>query len=97
MFGKNKPENLLKEIIKLDTVEFLGVCTVLDISVYKEGEKEEENVEGAPALEELKKSKLTPRDFTDIWSDLCDKVWTMNRRRRRNLARLVYAATKKED
>lgn len=104
MIRRNDPESLLKEIVKLDTVEFLGVCTVLGIDIYEEKEEEEEkgedNVEvadeGATAKEIPKKPKLKPRNFTDIWCDLCDKIWGLSRRRRKNLARLVRAATKKE-
>lgn len=99
MIGRNSPENLLTEIIKLDTIEFLGVCTVLGIEIFEENEEVdvETNDEGAPAKEDPKKSKLKPRDFTNIWCDLCDKVWNMSRRRRKNLAKLVRAATKKEE
>ena len=37
---KNSPEKLLEEIIKLDPVQFLGVCKILDIEIY-EGDNEE--------------------------------------------------------
>lgn len=38
--GKNSPERLLEEIVKLDSVQFLGVCKILGINVYIDGDKE---------------------------------------------------------
>ena len=35
-----------------------------------------------------------PKDFEDMWSEVCDKVWALNRVQRRNLMKLVRAATK---
>ena len=89
MKGKNSPENLLIEIIKLNPIEFLGVCKIIGVSVY------EEDVEGAQANEDGDVTKA-PRDFVEIWQDVCDVIGDMNRVRRRNLGKLVHAATKKE-
>lgn len=38
--GKNSPERLLEEIVKLDSVQFLGVCKILGIDVYIDEDKE---------------------------------------------------------
>ena len=104
MIGRNNPQKILEEIVKLDTVEFLGVCTILGVDIYEVEKKEqlkedgeEKNDEGAPSTDDPKKMELKPRNFTDIWCDLCDKVWSMNRRRRKNLAKLIRTATKKEN
>lgn len=78
--SKNSPERLLLEIMKLEPIEFLGICKILGVKVY-----DEEAVESAK-----------PRDFYDLWEDVCDVVSEMNRTRRRNLSRLVRAANKKE-
>ena len=67
-------------MVKLDAVEFLGVCKILGVDIYKDGAKS------------LKDSK--PRDFTYIWNEVCNKVWALNRVQRRNLSKLVRAATK---
>ena len=87
---KNSPENLLLEIMKLNPIEFLGICKIVGVRIY-----EEENVEGGRAVQDDDKD-AKPRNFYDIWEDLCDELEKMNRVRRRNLGRLVYAATKKE-
>ena len=86
--GKNSGERLLEEILKLDTVEFLGVCKILGIKLVKEPVKDAEDDEECGRAVE-------PRQFEDIWCDMCDKLETMNRTQRRNLGKLVYAATKK--
>ena len=90
--GKNSGERLLEEILKLDTVEFLGVCKILGIKLVEETtigpvKDVEDDEECGRAVE--------PRQFEDIWCDMCDKLETMNRTQRRNLGKLVYAATKK--
>ena len=66
----------------------------------KQGEVAVEDVaeadeEGGQAVARMK-LEVEPRDFNDIWEDLCDELEKMNRVRRRNLGKLVYAATKKE-
>ena len=87
MKGKYSPENLVREILKLDPIEFLGICKICGVDVY-------EDVECGQANEDADATQ--PRDFADIWVDLCDTIEAMNRVRRRNLGSLIYAATKKE-
>ena len=99
MKSKNSPECLLMEIVKLDPVQFLGVCKILSVDIYKHCDMKIENVEeiveGGQAIGHAN-MELEPRDFEDLWSELCEKVWALNRTRRRNLGKLIYAATKKE-
>ena len=85
--SKNSPERLWQELLKLDPVEFLGICKIIGVSVYEEDETEE-NADGAP----VKK----PRDFYDMWNEVCEVINGMKRKRRRTLGELIYAATKKE-
>ena len=40
--------------------------------------------------------EIEPKEFADIWNDVCDGVYALNRTRRRTLGQLIYAATKKE-
>ena len=102
MNGRYSPESLLLKILELDAVEFLGVCKIIGVDVYKEGEDVEETVEEiveesvecGRAIEEPKLPD--PRDFYDIWIDVVDVINQMNRTRRRNLGKLIYPATKKE-
>ena len=85
--SKNSPDRLWQELLKLDPVEFLGICKIIGVSIYEEDDAEE-NTDGAP----VKK----PRDFYDIWDEVCNVINSMNRKRRRTLGMLIYAATKKE-
>lgn len=91
MGNKYSPENLVTKVLELDVVEFLGICKIVGVDVYEDVEcgrpNEDTNTTDAASQ---------PRDFADIWTDLCDKIESMNRTRRRNLGRLIYAATKKE-
>ena len=89
MFGRNSSENLLKKIVELDTVEFLGICKILGVKLYDDALKEDVGSE--------EKIDIEPRKFEDIWGDLCDEVEKLNRTRRRNLNKLVSAAIKKGD
>ena len=95
MRSKYSPENLVEKILELDAIEFLGICKICGIDVY---EDVEEDVECGQANDDTNATQEAsqPREFTDIWSDLCDTIEAMNRVRRRNLGRLIYAATKKE-
>lgn len=81
--NKYSPERLLEESLKLEPVEFLGICKIIGVVVY-----EEDETDGAQANK--------PRDFYDIWCDICDTINNMNRQRRKTLGSLIYAATKKE-
>ena len=98
---KDSPEELLKIIAALGPLEFLGVCKILGVKIYKEKEKDEEkgelDVECGPAIEGRDETKddRPPREFRDIWYDVCDTVFEMNRTRRRTLGKLVRAAVKK--
>ena len=91
MKSKNSPESLIVKILELDPIEFLGICKIVGVDVYEDVECGQAN-DDTNATQEASQ----PREFTDIWSDLCDTIESMNRVRRRNLGRLIYAATKKE-
>ena len=98
-------EKLLKAIAGLEPAEFMGVCTILGIDVYKEkkteedvtelGQPNEPNVEGAPSTDDTKIERV-PKDFSELWSEVCDKVDGLNRTRRRNLDRLLRPIYEKE-
>lgn len=96
MRGKYSAESLLKEIIKLEPLEFIGICKIVGVDIYKtEVKMEKQNVECADAIGHAH-AEIIPREFEDIWSDLCDKVAGFNRVKRRNLGTIIYSATKKE-
>ena len=101
---KDRPEELLKEIIKLEPEEFLGICTILGVDLYEKEVDAEEDVVGGPVKEDpnvvtveeiIRKAKLKkPKDFVRVWEEVCDKVAAMDRTKRRNLGKLLRAATK---
>lgn len=106
MKSKYSSEKLIEEILKLDAIEFLGICKIIGVDVYEKDnceygkivveEIEEATDECAQSTAKMK-LEIQPRDFYDIWTDICDTINEMNRTRRRNLGKLVYAATKGKD
>ena len=88
-FFKDKTEKLVREIAKLEPEEFLGVCKILGIRLVDVEENVEEDVEGGQS-----KKKVKPKDFTELWDEVCEKVNKLNRIQKRNLDKLVRAATK---
>lgn len=92
MRGKYSSEKLLIELLSLEPIEFIGICKIIGVKIYKE-EKDEEcgGAEGHINVD------IAPREFYEIWNDVCDTVDDMNRTRRRNLGKLIYAAAKKEN
>ena len=85
--GKYSAEKLLIEILTLEPVEFIGICKIIGVDIYDMNSKTEDDKDAA---------NIQPREFYEIWCDVCDTIDGMNRTRRRNLGKLVYAATKKE-
>ena len=80
-------ERLLKDIINLDPVEFMGLARVLKVRL----------MEPINTASETGEIKLAPRDFTDILSDVLAAFEASNRKRRREILQLIHeAATHKE-
>ena len=92
-FFKDKTERLIREIAKLEPEEFLGVCKILDVKLVDIEEYVEENVEENVESGQSKK-EAKPREFTELWDEVCEKVNGLNRTQKRNLDKLVRAATK---
>lgn len=90
-FFKDKTEKLIREIAKLEPEEFLGVCKILDVKLIDIEEYVEENVEGGQSKKEVK-----PKEFTQLWDEVCEKVNGLNRTQKRNLDKLVRAAKGKK-
>ena len=88
-FFKDKTEKLIREIAKLEPEEFLGICKILNVKLVDIEENVEENVESGQSKVDAK-----PRDFTELWDEVCEKVNALNRNQKRNLDKLVRAATK---
>lgn len=93
--GKYSAEKLLVEILALGPVEFVGICKIIGVEIYNTEVEIEKNVEDGVDCGKAT-ANIEPREFYEIWCDVCDTIDGMNRTRRRNLGKLVYAATKKE-
>lgn len=87
MKSKNSSEKLLIELLTLEPIEFIGICKIIGVEIYKETNMEKDD--GSTV-------HMEPREFYEIWCDVCDTIDAMNRTRRRNLGKLIYAAAKKE-
>lgn len=88
MKGKNSAENLLLTMMKLDPIEFLGICKIIGVEIY---------TTEADANAEDTKTTPKPREFSEIWVDMCDTIDGFNRIKRRNLGKLIYAATRNKE
>ena len=79
-------KRIVERICKLEPQEFMGICKILGVKIYEEIDKGEEkeklNVEARPA------EKLI--------EEVIEKVVELNRAQRRNLDKLLKAATKGE-
>lgn len=99
MRGKYNPEKLLIELLSLEPIEFIGICKIIGVEIYKKEKEENEECGGAEEYTDVHHidAHIIPREFYEIWNDVCDTVDDMNRTRRRNLGKLIYAAAKKEN
>ena len=89
MRGKYNTEKIIVELLSLEPIEFIGICKIIGVEIYKEEENEE-----CGGAEEHTDVHMVPREFYEIWCDVCDIIDDMNRTRRRNLGKLIYAAKK---
>ena len=102
---------LIYMINKLKPEEFIGVCKILGVEIYVEDlneEKREVEMSSAPVPSEEESDgrqvhmtdepnlSKTPRLAEDMIRDVVDKLLTLNRTQRRNLKKLLKAATKGE-
>lgn len=95
--GEDKAVQLVKKILELDPIEFLGVCKILGVSIYKTDSEivVEETADGAES-KEVANVTASVREFSDIWNDVCDAIDDLNKIQKRNLNKLLKAATKVE-
>lgn len=94
--------DLIYLINKLEVEEFFGVCKILGVEIYEKEENVGMNTAAEVTEEETdgrrkhvdESFKKTPRQTEFIMRDVVDKLVGLNRVQRRNLKRLVKAATK---
>ena len=102
---------LIYMINKLKPEEFIGVCKILGVEIYVEDLEDGKRgveMENAPVPSEEESAarqvhetdepnlKKTPRKAEDMIRDVIDKLLNLNRTQRRNLKKLLKAATKGE-
>jgi len=102
---------LIYMINKLKPEEFVGVCKILGVKIYVEDLEEDKKAEemlSAPVPSDEESDgrqvhttdepnlKKTPRLAEYMIRDVVDKLLTLNRTQRRNLRKLLKAATKGE-
>jgi len=77
-------DKLLRNIIKLDPVDFMGLARILKVNLM------------TTVKDENEKGKVTmkPRDFIDILQDVLAAFEASNRQRRREILQIVEAAAK---
>lgn len=79
-------EGIVRKISKLEPQEFIGICKILGVQIYREEERTDE--EGKVKME------IIVRPAEDLLQEVIDKVGQLNRTRRRNFNKLLRAATK---
>ena len=67
-------QNFMELLIKLEAVEFLGLCKFLGVKLMEDSG--------------------SPRDFTDLLSDLMEKFQNLSRPRQRELIRILKKVNK---
>ena len=72
--------DFLQRVLMLETVEFVGVARILGIQLIIEDENKEKN----------------PRSFEVVLKDMLSKYATLSRRQRKNLMKIICAATKED-
>ena len=80
-------DKLLQYISKLQVEEYIGLAKLLKVSLVEETNPNAEKVE----------ERYTARDFNDVFKDTLDAFNAAPRARRREILRLLKAATSKGD
>ena len=84
--GEDKGVKLLRKVLELDPIEFLGICKILGVKLTSE---EQEN-KGEEKVDVL----LNVRPTEEIIEEAVDKIAHLNRTQGRNLQKILKAATK---
>lgn len=88
-------ERIVKMIVKLEPEQFIGICKILGVELVKEVgqprytvDSEEEKVSAKVEV------PVEVRPAEELIKEVIDKTIALNRTQRRNLTRLLKAATK---
>ena len=90
-------EQIVRMVCKLRPEQFLGVCKVLGVELYRQ--ERNEKVDPAPNAENLNADQTnvpSARPAEELISEVIDKIEQLNRVRRKNLKKLLKEATKGE-
>jgi hypothetical protein len=88
-------EKIVKMIVKLEPEQFIGVCKILGVELIKENGQPQYT---ADSEEEKASAKIEVsvevRPAEELIKEVIDKTIALNRTQRKNLTRLLKAATK---
>lgn len=76
-----KNKQFLRQLTKLEPIEFLGLARLMKIPIMREHKEDEE---------------LAPREFEEVLADMVQKYETLNRKQRRNLLKMLHPIEKED-
>lgn len=92
--SQNQLNKFSKCLAKLAPSEFIGVCRLMNVEFYRIKTEEELKAE-ADSNPDATPTKVEPRDAELIINEMIQTFMEWNRTKRRNLMKILEAATKK--
>ena len=90
-------EKIMKRVVKLPPEQFLGVCKILGVELVQEVGQPQYTVDSEEEKVNAKMEvPIEVRPTEEIIEEVIDKIAALNRTQRKNLYRLLKAATKGE-
>lgn len=88
-------ERIVKMIVKLEPEQFIGICKILGVELVKEVGQPQYTVDSEEEKISTKvEVPIEVRSAEELIKEVIDKTIALNRTQRRNLTRLLKAATK---
>ncbi len=88
-------EKIVKMIVKLEPEQFIGVCKILGVELIKETGQPQYTVDSEEEKASAKiEVSVEVRPAEELIKEVIDKTIALNRTQRKNLTRLLKAATK---
>lgn len=88
-------EKIVKMIVKLEPEQFIGICKILGVELVKDIGQPQYTVDSEEEKVSAKvEVPVEVRPAEELIKEVIDKTIALNRTQRRNLTRLLKAATK---
>lgn len=88
-------ERIVKMIVKLEPEQFIGVCKILGVELVKKVGQPQYIVDSEEEKVSAKvEASIEVRPAEELIKEVIDKTIALNRTQRKNLTRLLKAATK---